>query len=156
MELDLHTLFGLQVHSCTHWLRPRNIPPHLRQHLGSYTRALLVSQDRRHLFVTPWREWRNHVSGLRSNPTKTSHWSPSSSMGIGDIKCLTRRWCTVLPVDRKMASRYTRTRIFFASILNFVLFHCKLCRNNMILGKKLFDWTFIWGATIIPRSLDSA
>jgi hypothetical protein len=22
--------------------------------LGSYTRALLVSQDRRHLFVTPW------------------------------------------------------------------------------------------------------
>ncbi len=30
--------------------RPRNPPPHL----GSYTRALLVSQDRRHLFVTPW------------------------------------------------------------------------------------------------------
>jgi hypothetical protein len=38
--------------SCTHWLRPRNAPPH--PHLGSYTRALLVSQDRRHLFVTPW------------------------------------------------------------------------------------------------------
>ncbi len=39
------------MHSCTHWLRPRNYPP--PPHLGSYTRALLVSQDRRHLFVTP-------------------------------------------------------------------------------------------------------
>ncbi len=40
--------------SCTHWLslRPRNSPT-FPQHLGSYTRALLVSQDRRHLFVTP-------------------------------------------------------------------------------------------------------
>jgi hypothetical protein len=44
------SLFWLHVHSCTHWLRPRNPPP---PHLGSYTRALLVSQDRRHLFVTP-------------------------------------------------------------------------------------------------------
>jgi hypothetical protein len=50
MEVDLQSLFGLHVHSCTHWLRPRN--------LGSYTRALLVSQDRRHLFVTPWNEKR--------------------------------------------------------------------------------------------------
>jgi hypothetical protein len=29
MELDLQSLFGLHVHSCTHWLRPRNPPPHL-------------------------------------------------------------------------------------------------------------------------------
>jgi hypothetical protein len=28
MELDLQSLFGLHVHSCTHWLRPRNpLPP---------------------------------------------------------------------------------------------------------------------------------
>jgi hypothetical protein len=39
------------VYSCTHWLRPLNFPP--PPHLGSYTRALLVSQERRHLFVTP-------------------------------------------------------------------------------------------------------
>ncbi len=40
---------GLHVHSCTHQLRPRRPqPPPL---LGSYTRALLVSQDRRHLFA---------------------------------------------------------------------------------------------------------
>jgi hypothetical protein len=30
----------------THWLRPAIPPP---PHLGSYTRALLVSQDRRHV-----------------------------------------------------------------------------------------------------------
>ncbi len=39
------------VYSCSHWLRPRNSPS---PHLGSYTGALLVSQDRRHLFVPPW------------------------------------------------------------------------------------------------------
>ncbi len=27
MELDLQSLFGLQVHSRTHWLSPRNPPP---------------------------------------------------------------------------------------------------------------------------------
>jgi hypothetical protein len=43
MELDLQSFFGLHVHSCTHWLRTRN--PSLPPHLGSYTRALLVSQD---------------------------------------------------------------------------------------------------------------
>jgi hypothetical protein len=36
------------VHSCTPQLLPS--PPHL----DSYTRALWVCQDRRHLFVTPW------------------------------------------------------------------------------------------------------
>ncbi len=33
-----------------HWLRPAYSPS---PHLGSYARTLLVSQDRRHLFVTP-------------------------------------------------------------------------------------------------------
>ncbi len=27
MELDLQSLFGLHVHSCTHWLGPRNTTP---------------------------------------------------------------------------------------------------------------------------------
>ncbi len=39
MELDLQSLFGLHVTSSAFWTR--------------ITRALLVSQDRRHLFVTP-------------------------------------------------------------------------------------------------------
>jgi hypothetical protein len=54
MELNLQSLFWLHVHSCIHWLGPRNHPP--PPHLGSYTRALFVSQDRRDLFVTPWLE----------------------------------------------------------------------------------------------------
>jgi hypothetical protein len=57
MELDLQGFFGLHVHIliCTHWLRPCNPPPPPHPlHLSSYTRVLLVSQDRRHLFVTPW------------------------------------------------------------------------------------------------------
>jgi hypothetical protein len=49
MELDLQSLFGLHVHSCTHWLRPCNPPP---LHFGLIYEGLLVSQDRRHLFVT--------------------------------------------------------------------------------------------------------
>ncbi len=49
--LYLQSLFGLHVHSCTNvgW-DPATPPP---AHLGSYTRALLVSQYRRRLFVTP-------------------------------------------------------------------------------------------------------
>ncbi len=50
MELDIQSLFGLHVHSSTNWLRPRKPPP---PHLGSYTMALLVNQERRHLFVSP-------------------------------------------------------------------------------------------------------
>ncbi len=38
MELDLQSLFGLHVHSCTHWLRHRIHTPH-PPHLDSYTRA---------------------------------------------------------------------------------------------------------------------
>jgi hypothetical protein len=45
------------VHSCTHWLRPRNPRPH--PHAFGLVRALLVSKYRRHLFVTPWLETSN-------------------------------------------------------------------------------------------------
>ncbi len=51
MELDRQSLFGLHVHSCTHWLRARHPPPPPPPHLGPYTRALLVSHDRRQLYV---------------------------------------------------------------------------------------------------------
>ncbi len=44
MELDLQSVFGLHVHSCTHWLRPNTPTPRIWAH----TMALLVSQDRRH------------------------------------------------------------------------------------------------------------
>jgi hypothetical protein len=55
MKLDLQSLFGLHVHRCTLYslTETPQLPP-IPLHMGSYTRALLVSQDRRHLFVTPW------------------------------------------------------------------------------------------------------
>jgi hypothetical protein len=45
------------VYSCSHWLRPRKSSP--PPHLGSYTKALLVSQERRHFFVNSWSETRS-------------------------------------------------------------------------------------------------
>jgi hypothetical protein len=53
VELDLRSLFGLVcTYSVTHWLRPRNSHHPLAFKL-IYARALLASQDRRHLFVNP-------------------------------------------------------------------------------------------------------
>jgi hypothetical protein len=54
LEFDLQSLFGLHVHSCTWYSLTDTCNPTPTPHLGSYTRALLVSQDRRHLFITPW------------------------------------------------------------------------------------------------------
>jgi hypothetical protein len=45
MELDLKKFIWAPVHSCAHWLRTPASPP-LPLHLGSYTKALLVSQER--------------------------------------------------------------------------------------------------------------
>ncbi len=44
-------------------------------------------------------------------------------------------------------------RIFLASILNFVLFQCKLCINNEILVRNFFIGPLWGGAMIISRSL---
>ena len=58
MEVDLQSLFGLHVTWCAQLYslaETPQLPP--SPHLDSYTRALLVSQDRRHLFVTPWYQY---------------------------------------------------------------------------------------------------
>jgi hypothetical protein len=52
MELYLQSLFGLLCTAVLIGWDPATPP--LRPLLGSYTRALLVSQDKRHLFVTTW------------------------------------------------------------------------------------------------------
>jgi hypothetical protein len=54
MELDLHSVFGLLCTAVLVAETPQPPPPPIPPHLGSYMRALLVSQDRRHLFGTPW------------------------------------------------------------------------------------------------------
>ena len=64
MELDLQRFLGscVQLSSLAETSQPPSLPPDL----GSYTRALLVSQDRRHLCVTPWVD-------IRENKTKIKH-----------------------------------------------------------------------------------
>jgi hypothetical protein len=55
VELDFQSLIGLLCTAALIGWDPATPPPSsLPPHMGSYTRALLVSQDRRHLFVTPW------------------------------------------------------------------------------------------------------
>ncbi len=49
MESKVYLASCVQRHSSAETPQPPLSP-----HLGSYTRALLVSQDRRHLFLTPW------------------------------------------------------------------------------------------------------
>ncbi len=53
MELDLQILFGLLCTAVLIGWDPAT-PPFVR--IYAHTRALLVSQDRRHLIVTPWLE----------------------------------------------------------------------------------------------------
>ncbi len=52
MALNLQSLFGLHVHSCTHWLRPRNLTttPIWAHILGRYWPAKI---DDISFFVTP-------------------------------------------------------------------------------------------------------
>ncbi len=57
MEVDNQSLFGLHVTWCAHLYslaETTQLLP-LSPHLARITRALLVSKDRRHLFVTPWK-----------------------------------------------------------------------------------------------------
>jgi hypothetical protein len=54
MELDLQSLFGLLCTVVYSLAETPQLFPSPPPHLGSYTRALVVSQDRRHIFVTPW------------------------------------------------------------------------------------------------------
>ncbi len=51
MELDLQSLFGLHVNSCTLYLRPRNLPQ--PPSFGLIYEGAIGQLDRRHLFVTP-------------------------------------------------------------------------------------------------------
>ncbi len=54
MELDLLSLFGLHVHSCNNLAATPKHPPPPPRIWALLMGGLLVSQDRRHLFVTPW------------------------------------------------------------------------------------------------------
>ncbi len=90
MELDLQSLFGLHVQWCTAVLigwDPATPPP--PPYLGSYTRALLVSQDRWHFFVAPWLEvmhdrmsWNDKCDAMIHQNSEGKH-----EMMSGNDKC---------------------------------------------------------------------
>ncbi len=79
MELDLQSLFGLLYTPVLIGWDPAT--PRLPPHLGSYTRALLVSQDRRHLFVTPMKIPGGPETGSRENPRDAHRVDPRPACG---------------------------------------------------------------------------
>ncbi len=88
MELDLQSLFGLHVHSCTQWLRPRTLLP---PPLGSYTRALLVSQDRRHWPLTPKKGLEKGLGRCWAAAQSTCLIWPSYKLFFPPTPCLVHR-----------------------------------------------------------------
>ncbi len=77
------------MHSCSHWPRGENPQPDLPPppHLVSYTRALLVSQDRRNLFVIPCPEPTVLKSLIARNKTNLSGF-----LGVSIIVCILSLW----------------------------------------------------------------
>jgi hypothetical protein len=70
MEFDPKFIWAPYVQLYSLDETPQLSPP--PRNLGSYTRALLVSQDRRHLFETPWKKTHAHKPWLELAPA-TSH-----------------------------------------------------------------------------------
>ncbi len=80
MELDLQSLFGLHVQCraiLIGWDPPTPLP-----HLGIYKKALLVSKNRRHHFVTPWD--RGYVFLPQKPDQDCLYWSLPKSPFWGD------------------------------------------------------------------------
>jgi hypothetical protein len=103
---------------------PATPPPHL----GPYTRALLVSQDRRHLFVTPARY---RASVTRSSPRKSR-------------LCYKENLCALFYYTKDSAySRSMRSDIWQVIIVHRTNF-CELWWLHGM-KKKLFN---IWAKTI--------
>jgi len=114
------------MHSCTHWLRPRNFP--LPSHLDSYPRALLVSQDRRHLFVTPW--WKEERSIGQENWCKVD--------GMNAIRILLRGDVRQHPAPG--GQKTVHKTVFFphcVTIDHFQTWHAREMDSPLCLGKRV-------------------
>ncbi len=107
MELDLQSLFGLLLHSCTHWLRlrPRNHSPAFGLIYEDAIRQPRA-QDRRHLFVTPW-------CALKANSEYT--YINQSPFNIRSIHGRPVQCCAMLIVLCKEAFLYARYSFLFIS-----------------------------------------
>ncbi len=121
MEIDLQSLFGLHMHSCTHWLRPRNSSPPVFGLL--YEGAILVSQDRRHLCVTPWLGHSQSFPQLRVNNRLYPKNFEILFYSLHDL-IFKKKFMNVginedIWFDRKMAYCYRSTCSFMIGIKNF-------------------------------------
>ncbi len=87
MEVDLQSLlFGLYVTWCAQLYSLAETPqlPPPSPHLDSYYEALLVSKDRRHLFVTPWYESRK--TRVENGESKKNRWKENERNLWGTVE----------------------------------------------------------------------
>ncbi len=127
MELDLQSLFGLL---CTAVLIDWDpATPPFPSHLGSYTRAPLVSKDRRHLFVTPG-EGGGHVT-----------WSGWGHVGAGFEVIYVPPWSPRVTYGPWI----THNSNFFTVTLQFVIFSILSQRwATSIQGAPSRGWNYDW------------
>jgi hypothetical protein len=138
---------------------PQFPPP---PHLGSYTRALLVSQDRRHLFVTPWSQqiWGDtHRTGIYIAPrfvpsgraiplgvareNKKEGWRRYSKIHRmrANTECAfshcERTWRFIIFRSKKISRKSCKQRrlIDFSSVLRDVVQLRNAIEGNTVLGK---------------------
>ncbi len=106
MEVDLKSLFWLHVTWCVQLNSLAETP-----HLDSMARALLVSKDRRHLFVTPWWtlccRWQK-TKGLQKDVSifvdeQRPHNTSPNAGGVGDLRGLSQwvQLCTSRNMEPK-------------------------------------------------------
>ncbi len=91
VELDLQSLFGLLCTAVPIGWYPATppVPPHL----GSYTRALFVHQDLRHLFVTPWYQYLTLFSSWTIPLMHTLHFNTLPHFPPLRFHCVILCWC---------------------------------------------------------------
>ncbi len=65
MELDLQSLFGLYVYSCTHWLRHSRSP--IPPEFGLIYEGAIGQPRQTHLFVTPWTKGSQDAAWMEQN-----------------------------------------------------------------------------------------
>jgi hypothetical protein len=116
MELDLQSLIGL-----------RNPPP---PHLGSYTRALLVSHGRRHLLVTLWPQYMKPGLRIRVRliPIRMQHFGlntdPNSDPEFDDQKMEKKFFRTSKLQKKPSAHKREHPALQNMKFLNFFYFCC--------------------------------
>ncbi len=143
-DSKVHLGSCVQLYSLAEILQLPPLPPHL----GSYTRVLLVSQDWRHLFVTPalfffrccWlaqSPWVLEQLGVSSTPTTCPYRSHNSSSSSNHSSCNSSSNNTASSVFRRnsclLRSRFLRINYECASFWS-------ACRYKFYEERSSFAW----------------